>query len=489
MTYDAVVIGAGPNGLAAAIEIARAGHSVLVVEAKEEIGGGAKTQELTLPGFQHDVCSAIHPLGILSPFLASVPLEKRGVEWINPPLALAHPFDDGTAAALEAGLERTAARLAPDAAKWRSLFAPFEDARALYAEILKPIRVPRHPFMMARFGFSALQSVERLVSQFAGARAKAIFAGCAAHSMMPLDAAGTASFGLVLAAAAHAIGWPLPRRGSVAITEALAAELRALGGAIRVGHHVHSLAEIPEAQEARAILFDVMPSTMADIAGDELPATHADALRRYRQGPGVFKIDWALDGPIPWKAKECRLAGTVHLGGEYDAIAASERAPHDGRVPEAPFVLVAQQSLFDITRAPRGKHTGWAYCHVPNGSTIDMTAAIEAQMERFAPGFRDLVLARHTMNAAQLEAHNPGFIGGDIGGGENTLAQTLARPFPRWDPYSTPNPRLYLASSATPPGGGVHGMCGSWAAKSALRHAFGRSVSKVADHALHPRST
>ena len=484
MSYEAVVVGAGPNGLAAAIEIARAGYSVLVVESKDEIGGGAKTQELTLPGFHHDVCSAIHPLGILSPFLASVPLEKHGVEWIAPPLALAHPFDDGTAAALEAGLAETAAHLAPDEAEWTSLFEPFSDAHALYGEILKPIRFPRHPFLMARFGFAALQSTERIVSRFRGERAKAIFAGCAAHAMMPLDASGTASFGLVLAVAAHAIGWPLPRRGSVAITEALEAELRAHGGEIRTGHHVRSLAELPEAENARAIVFDVMPRALADIAGDALPATYADALRRYRHGPGVFKVDWALSGPIPWKAKECARAGTVHLGAKYDEIAASELAPHDGRVPGVPFVLCAQQSMFDETRAPEGKHTGWAYCHVPNGSTVDMTAAIEAQMERFAPGFRDLVLARHTMNAAEVQAHNPGFLGGDIGGGENGLLQTLARPFPRWDPYSTPNPRLYLASSATPPGGGVHGMCGHWAAKSALRRAFGRDSSKVAARPL-----
>jgi phytoene dehydrogenase-like protein len=425
----------------------------------------------------------------LSPFLASVSLEERGVEWVYPPLALAHPFDDGTAAALEAGIDKTASRLGPDAAEWTSLFAPFEDARTLYEEILKPVRLPRHPLLMARFGFSAMQSAERLVSRFRGERAKAIFAGCAAHAMMPLEAAGTASFGLVLTIAAHAIGWPLPRRGSVAITDALAAELRALGGTIRTGHHVRSLAELPEAEHARAIVFDVMPRAIADIAGDELPATYAGALRRYRHGPGVFKLDWALSGPIPWTAKECALAGTVHLGGEYADIAASERAPHDGRVPARPFVLVAQQSLFDETRAPGGKHTGWAYCHVPNGSTVDMTAAIEAQMERFAPGFRDLVLARHTMTARDVEAHDPGFVGGDIGGGENGLLQTLARPFLRWDPYATPNPRIYLASSATPPGGGVHGMCGSWAAKSALRRAFGKSSSKVSARTLHARST
>jgi phytoene dehydrogenase-like protein len=469
-TPEAIVVGAGPNGLAAAIELARAGHSVLVVEAEGSIGGGARTEEITLPGFRHDICSAIHPLGILSPFLRSVPLADHGLEWIEPPLALAHPFDDGSAAALERGLAATAARLAPDTAAWADLFAPYEDdAAGLFAEILKPLRVPRRPLKMARFGFHALQSAERVAGLFRGDRARAIFAGCAGHAMMPLESPATASFGMVLAIAAHAVGWPLPRRGSIAIIEALAAELRSLGGEIRTGQRVTSLAELPA---SRVVLFDVMPRTLAAIAGDALPETYTTALRRYRHGPGVFKIDWALDGPIPWKASACGQAGTVHLGGVFEEVAASERAPHEGRVPERPLVLVVQQSLFDATRAPAGKHTGWAYCHVPNGSTVDMTAAIEAQLERFAPGFRDLVLARRTMNTAEMEAHNAGFIGGDIGGGENDLLQTLARPFPRWNPYATPNPRLYLASSATPPGGGVHGMCGFWAARAALERAF-----------------
>lgn len=467
--YEAVVVGAGPNGLAAAVELARAGKSVLVLEANATIGGGARTEELTLPGFRHDICSAIHPLGILSPFLSKAKLEERGVEWIDPPLALAHPFDDGTAAALEKGVAETAAHVAPDGAEWTALFGGYDDVPGLFAEILKPIRVPRMPLTMARFGFSALQSAERLVGRFRGDRAKAIFAGCAAHAMMPLEAAGTASFGMVLAIAAHAVGWPLPRRGSSAIVEALAAELRDLGGVIRTSERVTSLAQL---EGAKAILFDVMPRSLADIAGSELPSSYVSALRRYRHGPGVFKIDWALDGPIPWKADECRRAATVHVGGTFDEIAASERAPHAGREPEKPFVLVVQQSLFDETRAPAGKHTGWAYCHVPNGSTVDMTAAIEEHVERFAPGFKDLILARRALDAAMIEAHDASFVGGDIGGGENGLLQTLARPFPRWNPYATPNPRLYLASSATPPGGGVHGMCGYWAARAALRRAF-----------------
>jgi phytoene dehydrogenase-like protein len=472
--YEAIVVGAGPNGLAAAIEIARAGHSVLVIEANEKIGGGARTEELTLPGFHHDVCSAIHPFGIMSPFLASVPLEDHGLEWIHPPLAVAHPFDGGGAATLERGLDATAERLGLDAGEWRALFSPFADrhAHALYDEILRPMRVPKHPLLLARFGFSALQSAERLANRFRGEHTKGLFAGCAAHSMMPLEAVGTAAFGIVLAVAAHAVGWPFPRGGSVAIVDALAAELRALGGELRIGERVANLAELASFG-ARAILLDVMPEALAQIAGDALPEAYASALRRYRRGPGVFKVDWALAGPIPWKATSCASAGTVHLGGDHAEIAASERAPHEGRVSTRPFVLVAQQSLFDASRAPAGRHTGWAYCHVPNGSTVDMTEIIEGQVERFAPGFRDLVLARHTRSPADLEAYDASLIGGDIGGGRNNLLQTLARPVLRWDPYATPNPRLYLASSATPPGAGVHGMCGYWAARSALRRSFG----------------
>lgn len=470
-TFEAVVVGAGPNGLAAAIELARAGRSVLVVEANETIGGGARTEALTLPGFRHDTCSAIHPLGMLSPFLRGAPLAKHGVEWIEPPLALAHPQSDGTAASLQRGLGETAEHLGRDAAAWRRLFAPFaDDPHALFAELLRPVRIPRHPLTMARFGVTALQSARGVAeASFTTERVRALFAGSAAHAMMPLATPGTAAFGMVLTIAAHAVGWPLPRGGSSAIAEALAAELRSLGGIIRTGERVRSLRELPP---SAAVLFDVMPRSLAAIAGDELPATYVDRLLRYRHGPGVFKVDWALDGPIPWTAEACRRAGTVHVGGTLDEIAASEQAPHDGRITERPFVLVAQQSLFDDTRAPAGKHTGWAYCHVPHGCAVDMTEIIERQIERFAPGFRDVILARHVMGPAALEANNASFVGGDIGGGENTLFQTLARPFLRWNPYATPNPRLFLASSATPPGGGVHGMCGYGAARAALRSVF-----------------
>jgi phytoene dehydrogenase-like protein len=469
--FDAVVVGAGPNGLAAAIELLRAGRSVLVLEAEEVIGGGARTEELTLPGFRHDVCSAIHPLGALSPFLASLPLAENGVEWLQPDIPLAHPLDDGSAGTLLRDLDATARSLAPDTSAWKGMFGSYvDDAHAFFAEILKPVRIPSRPFMLARFGFTALQSAEHVAQAwFRGPHAQALFAGCASHSMMSLEHAGTASFGIVLAVAAHAVGWPLARGGSSRITDAMASYLRSLGGEIRTSHRVTSLSELPA---SKAVLFDVMPSSLVAIAGDALPPWYARALLRYRHGPGVFKIDWALDGPIPWTAEECRRAGTVHLGGTFEEVVASERAASERRVAGKPFVLVAQQSLFDDTRAPAGKHTGWAYCHVPNGSSVDMTDAIEAQMERFAPGFRDLVLARHVMNPAAMQRHNSNLIGGDIGGGSNDLAQTLARPIARWDPYATPNPRLYLCSSATPPGGGVHGMCGYWAARSALSRSF-----------------
>ena len=466
-SFDAIVVGAGPNGLAAAIEVARAGRSVLVLEAEPTFGGGARTEEVTLPGFLHDTCSAIHPFKDLSPFLRTIPFHAHGVTFVDPPLAVAHPFDDGTAASLQRGLDASAEKLSPDTEAWRALFAPIDRrARETFDELLAPVRVPKHPLRMARFGFNALQSATRVASDhFRGRDARAMFASCAAHSIMPLESAGSASFGMVLAASAHAVGWPFPRGGSSTITRALVAELRSLGGELRSGERVTSLRQLPD---SKAVLLDVMPKSLVDIAGAALPASYAEKLLRYRHGPGVFKIDWALREPIPWRAPDCRLTACVHLGGTFEEIADSERAPAEGRISEKPFVLVAQQSLFDDSRAPDGQHTGWAYCHVPNGSTVDMTEIIERQMERFAPGFRDVILARNVMDPAAIERHNASYIGGDIGGGANDLAQTLARPIARWNPYSTPNPRLFLASSATPPGGGVHGMCGFWAARAAL---------------------
>ena len=466
--FDAVIVGSGPNGLAAAIALARAGRSVVVLEAKDTIGGGTRTEELTLPGFRHDVCSAIHPMALVSPFFQTLPLAEHGLLWRESPYAIAHPLDDGTAAILELSLEKTAARLGVDGDAYQRLMAPFAaDAAELFDEILRPIRIlPRHPFVLTRFGLTGIRSALSIAKRFRRDAARALFGGCAAHSFLPLDATGSASFGLVLAVAGHALGWPCARGGSVAIINALAGYLRSLGGTIRTSTPVRSMNDIPS---SRAVLFDVTPRQLADIAGDALPQPYVKRLRRFRYGPGVFKVDWALDGPIPWRAPECAKSATVHVGGTIEEIAVHEAAIWKGRNDGKPFVLVAQQSLFDDTRAPAGKHTGWGYCHVPHGSTEDMTAIIEAQIERFAPGFRDRILARHTRNSMQYEAYNPNMIGGDIAGGANNLMQVLARPFVQFDPYSTPNKRLYLASSSTPPGGGVHGMCGYWAAQSALR--------------------
>jgi phytoene dehydrogenase-like protein len=467
-SYDAVVVGAGPNGLAAAVVLAEAGRSVLVLEAKPTIGGGCRTEDVTLPGFHHDLCAAIHPMGIVSPLLRRLPLEKFGLTWKHAPAPLAHPFDDGSAAVLHRSLTATGATLGEDAEAWERVMRPFlKDSDAFFADILKPVRVPRHPLRMARFGAIGLRSCASVVrSRFRGAKARALFGGCAAHSFLALDATASASFGLVLALVGHATDWPCAEGGSARIIDSLAAYLQSMGGRIEVGRDVRSLADLPA---ARAVLFDVAPSALERIAGAELPAGFRRQLRRFKQGPGVFKIDWALSGQIPWKAPECLRAATVHVAGTFDELAQSERAVVDGRVAERPFVLVAQQSMFDPTRAPAGHHTGWAYCHVPHASTTDMTERIERQIERFAPGFRDVILARRTMSPADVEAHNPNMIGGDIGGGANDFSQFFFRPTLRWNPYTTPNRRLFLCSSSTPPGGGVHGMCGYWAATSALR--------------------
>lgn len=465
--YDAVVVGAGPNGLTAAILLARAGKSVLVLEAHEKIGGGCRTAELTLPGFHHDVCAAIHPMGVLSPVFRELHLEKYGLEWVQTPAPLAHPLPEGRAALLRYSLDETATALQEDGHAWRRTFGPFlKDSAAFFGEILRPIRIPSHPLMMARFGLTALRSAETAIERFRTDEARALFTGCAAHAILPLSRAGTASFGLVLALAAHAIGWPAARRGSQAIIDAMERALRSAGGQLRTSYPVRSLREVPPSD---VVLFDVSPIQLAQIASDELPSGYAQRLRRFQMGPGVFKVDWALNGPIPWKNADCALAATVHVGGTAEEIIRSEYEMGNGQVPEKPFVLVAQQSMSDHTRAPAGKHTGWAYCHVPAGCTVDMTDKIELQIERFAPGFRDLILARHTRSPEQYESYNANFIGGDIGGGANTLMQFLFRPIPRWNPYSTPNPRLFLCSSSTPPGGGVHGMCGYWAAQSALK--------------------
>jgi phytoene dehydrogenase-like protein len=468
MTYDAVVVGAGPNGLAAAITLARNGKSVLVLEAKETIGGGMRSAELTLPGFVHDICSALHPLGVASPFFRNVPLTQYGLDWIFPPISLAHPLDDGTAVLIEGTVEETAANLGPDAAAYRRLMGPLVASwQELLDGILGPLRFPEHPFLMARFGLFALLPATTLARTFfRGVRARAIFAGMAAHGMVPLSWPATAAFGLTLGLVAHAVGWPMARGGSQRIADAMGAHLRSLGGEITAGCSVRSLAELPDAQAA---LFDVTPRQLVQIAGEHLPAGYRRALSRFRYGPGVFKVDYALDDPIPWQAKECLRAGTVHVGGTLEEIVAAEAAVWQGKHPEQPFVLLAQQSLFDQTRAPEARHTVWAYCHVPHGSREDMTARIEAQIERFAPGFRDRVLDRKTCTALEMEIYNSNYIGGDINAGVQDLRQIFTRPVPRLNPYTTPVRSLYLCSSSTPPGGGVHGMCGYYAAKTVLR--------------------
>ena len=468
-TLDAIIVGAGPNGLAAAVTLARAGRSVLVLEAMETIGGGTRTAELTLPGFKHDVCSAIHPLGVASPFFRSLPLDKYGLKWIYPPVAVAHPLDDGSAAFINGSMEETAKNLDGDGRAYQRLIAPLlRNWELIMPELLGPLPLPpRHPFAMARFGLAAIRSAHGLAdSYFKGERARALFAGLAGHSMLPLEDPLSASFGVAMALMAHSVGWPIPQGGSHAITDALAAYFCSLGGEIQTGVLVESLEQLPP---ARAVLLDVTPRQLLKIAGDRLPGGYRRKMEHFRYGVGVCKVDFALDGPIPWKAPECRQTATVHLGGTLEQISASEEAIWRGEHPEQPYVLLAQQSLFDPSRAPQGKHTAWAYCHVPHGSTVDMTDRIIAQIERFAPGFRDLILAHNTRTAVEMELYNPNYIGGDINGGVQDWRQFFTRPTVSLTPYTTPAKGIYLCSSSTPPGGGVHGMCGYHAAQAALK--------------------
>ena len=466
--YDAIVIGSGPNGFAAAIELAKANLSVALFEAKGTVGGGMRSGELTLPHFIHDICSAIHPLAISSPFFNKLSLESHGVEWIQPPSPLAHPFDNGSAAVLERSVERTCHALAKDAQAYKKLMEPFiENWTELSSDLLAPLHFPKHPFQMAKFGFLGLRSAEGLCQEkFEEDQTKSLFLGMAAHSFLPLTRPLSAAFGLILAILGHVKGWPIVKGGSQLIASGLEFVFRSLGGEIYTNETIKNIDTLPP---SKVIVCDVTPRQLLKMAGHRLSESYKNQLERYRYGPGVFKVDWALNAPIPWKAEACKKAGTIHLGGSANEIIESEQLIWEGKVSEKPFVILAQQSLFDPTRSPIGMHTGWAYCHVPNGCTIDMTERIESQIERFAPGFRDCILARSSRSPKDMEHYNANNIGGDINGGVQDLSQLFTRPVVRFNPYSTSCKELYICSSSTPPGGGVHGLCGYFAAKAILR--------------------
>jgi len=466
---DVVVIGAGPNGLAAAIEVARAGCSVTVLEASSTVGGGTRTAELTLPGFHHDVCSAIHPLAAGSPFLRSVPLAEHGCELVHPEVPLVQPLDGGRAGVLHRSLDDTAHAAGPDGSRWADLYGPLVRRWSdVEGHVLGPVlRPPRHPLSMARFGLHAVRPARSVADRFETAELRALFGGVAAHAFLPLERPLTASFGLLLGGLAHVRGWPVVRGGSQRLADALRSYLEALGGTVVTDHRVTSLAQLPP---HRAVLADISPVQLAQLAGDALAARSRRRLERFRHGPAACKVDYALAGPVPWANPDARRAGCLHLGGTFEEVAAAEREVAAGRHPERPFVLVAQQGVADPTRAPAGQHALWAYAHVPNGSDVDVSERITDQIERFAPGFRDLVLDRHVMTGLDMQAYNPTYVGGDISGGAHDGLQLVLRPWPALDPYRTPVEGVFLCSASTPPGGGVHGMCGLHAARSALRH-------------------
>jgi phytoene dehydrogenase-like protein len=471
---DAIVVGSGPNGLAAAITLAQAGVSVQVIEARATLGGGLHSESRTRPGFVHDLCAAVFPMAAVSPFLRALPLRERGIEWIHPPVSVAHPLPDRPAALLAPSMERTLQSLGRDGPAYRRLVEPLlDDADALWTELLAPAHVPRHLLTLTRFGRHAVRSAQGFArAHFQDERVQALFAGLAAHNFLPLTQPITAALGLVLAITAHAPGWPFARGGAGRMADALVAHARGLGVSFETGHEVATIDELPP---ARAYLFDVAPRHLSRIAGARLPARYRRTLERYRYGPAAFKIDWALSEPIPWRDSGCREASTVHIGGTLEEVAAAEAAISDGVMPADPFILVAQPSLFDPTRAPAGRHTGWAYAHVPHGWTGDATEAIEDRIERLAPGFRDTILARAVRPPAALERENPNLIGGHIIGGVADVRQLLGRPAARWTPYATPDPSIFICSASTPPGAGVHGMCGHHAARAVLERQFSRA--------------
>lgn len=476
--YDAVIVGSGPNGLAAAITLQQQGLSVLVVEGKETVGGGLRSAELTLPGFTHDICSAIHPMAVGSPFFKTLPLEEHGLEYINPTLCAAHPFDNGEAAVLSGSLTDTIKQLGNDGRTYQQMIEPLvANWPSIAQDVLSPIGIPKNPIAYASFGLNAIQSAHRVSKRFSTEKAKGLWAGMAAHSLQPLTNIASAAIGFVLLAAGHLRGWPIPKRGSQQIANALASYFKTLGGKIETNFYVSSLKLLPS---SRVVLLDVTPKQLLQIAGHKFSSVYKWQLNRYRYGMGVYKIDWALDDVIPFTAEQCKSAGTVHLGNTYEEIENSEQLTWKGKHPEKPFVLVAQQSLFDTSRAPLGKHTAWAYCHVPNGSTQDMTESIEKQIERFAPGFRERILSKHVLNSNQLEKYNPNYIGGDINGGVIDIGQLFTRPALRLSPYRTSAKGIYICSASTPPGGGVHGMCGYNAASRALKDIFNlKAVSLI----------
>ncbi|TSD66250.1 NAD(P)/FAD-dependent oxidoreductase [Inquilinus sp. KBS0705] len=475
--FDAIVVGSGPNGLAAAILMQQNGLSVLLLEAKSEIGGGLRSAELTLPGFTHDICSAIHPLALASPFFKTLPLAAHGLTYLQPEFAAAHPMDGGTAAILKQSIKDTAASLGDDGYAYHTLMqSVVNDWPQIDADVLGPLHIPKHPLALANFGLKAITPVTFLAKRFKTEPAKALLAGMAAHAMQPITNVATSAIALVLMAAGHLAGWPIPKGGSKSIANALAAHFIAIGGKIETDTYIRSLDQLPS---AHAVLFDLSPRNLLQIAGHKFSSLYKWQLERYRYGMGVYKIDWALDAAIPFTAPNAKKAGTVHIGNTLNEIKVAEQQTWDGKHPDKPYVLLAQQSLYDATRAPAGKHTVWAYCHVPNGSTQNMTDAIEKQVERFAPGFRETILARHVMDSVQMEEYNPNYIGGDINGGVIDIGQLFTRPALRYSPYKTSAKGIYICSASTPPGGGVHGMCGYYAAKKALKDVFDISVDSL----------